>query len=255
MSEWAEKAKLLRFNEKRKVPHCTGDASAYISNGPRGVSLHCFRCGANAFEPHGRLSAADILRARQRDDAAREQPYPTVVPLREAPAQACSWVLKAFITPERATDTYGFGYDEKTERVVLPVLHDFEPTGLWAARATDGRSPKYLMGKGSAGSMWYAFRQGRPVVVVEDVLSAIRVYEAGYSSVSILGTSVPTGLGTLLGGRDVLAWLDADKAGRNGYVKLRKALSLYGVDPKRVRSDKDPKLHTRLQIQEKLSGS
>lgn len=260
MLDWKAHARTLRFGERRKVPHCTPDASAYISNGPRGVSLYCFRCGQPEFEGHGKLSAADILKYRRADEEARVVSYPDVVPLSQAPPQAQSWVVQAFITPERATDKYGFGYDPVTDRVVIPVLHNGVATGLWTARATDGRSPKYLMGKGSSGSMWY-YRQplhsdrGSVLCIVEDVLSAIRVYEAGFSAVCILGTSVPTGLGSLVLGYDVRVWTDNDTAGRNGYVKLRKALSVYGIEPKRIQSDRDPKKHTRTQIQEKISGS
>lgn len=260
MSNWQDQARLLKFGQKRKVKHCGTEPSAYISNGPKGLSLYCFRCSTPEFEPHGRLSAADILQYRAKDDEAQAQPYPEVVALDQAPAQAQAWLLKAFITPERASDRYGIGYDAKTERVVLPILHNLRPSGLWTARAVDGRSPKYLMGRGSSGSMWY-YRQplhsdrGSVLCIVEDVLSAIRVYEAGFSAVCILGTSVPTGLGSLILGYDVRVWTDNDTAGRNAWVKLRKALSLYGIEPQRIQSDRDPKLHTRVQIQEKLSGS
>lgn len=262
MSDWIKLAKTLRFGQRRKVKHCGTDVSAYCSNGPKGVSLHCFRCGADEFEPHGRLSAADILRYRQQDEAARSSAYPATVSLADAPSAAQLWTLKAFIPPERATSKYGFGYDGKTDRVVVPILHDGEPTGVWTARALDGRTPKYLMPFGSAGSMWYDTRRSGTIVICEDILSAARCAEAGYGAAAILGTAVGVHhlqtLEAAVKDREfllhVLGWFDADKAGRDAWVKLRAACGVLGLSPIRVQSDKDPKLHTRKQIQEKVNG-
>jgi DNA primase len=46
----------------------------------------------------------------------------------------------------------------------------------------------------------------------------------------------------------VIGWFDGDKAGRNGFVKLRKALSPFGVEPKRISTPKDPKTYSRAAI-------
>ena len=261
MSEWANRARLLRFGERRKVAHCTKDPSAYISNSPKGVYLHCFRCGGTDFEPHGRLSAADILRYREADDsAANLTTAPVTVPLQDAPPQAQIWPLKAFITPERATEQYGFGWDERTQRVVVPVLQNGVDTGVWTARSVDGRTPKYLMPKGSAGSVWFHSVPGKPLVLCEDVLSAIRIYEAGYGAAAILGTSagVPQlqRLAPMVESegvrRPLLALFDNDAAGRKAWVQLRKSCGVLGLTPERVQSDKDPKAYSRKQIQEIL---
>lgn len=261
MSDWIKLAKTLRFGQRRKVAHCGTDVSAYCSNGPNGVSLHCFRCGGDEFEPHGRLSAADILRYRQADEAVVQSAYPDTVGPSDWPDTASAWVLKSFITPERAASKYGFGYSIRTDRVVVPVLHDGVATGVWTARALDGRTPKYLMPFGSAGSMWYDTRRSGTVVICEDILSAARCAEAGYGAAAILGTAVGVQhLQTLEASvkehkflLHVLGWFDADKAGRDAWVKLRSACGVLGLSPIRVQSDKDPKLHTRKQIQEIVS--
>ena len=227
------------------------------------MHLHCFRCGDTDYEPHGRLSAADILRYREADDsAANLTTAPATVPLQDAPPQAQIWPLKAFIPPERATEKYGFGWDERTQRVVVPVLHNGVHTGVWTARSVDGRTPKYLMPRGSVGSTWYDTRHGSEVVVCEDVLSAARCAEAGYSSAAVLGTSVGVQQLQRITAAvkepqfpiRILGWFDADAAGRKAWVQLRKSCGVLGLNPIRVQSDKDPKLHTRKQIQEILSG-
>jgi len=261
-TEWQEKAKLLQFGQKRKIPHCTPDASAYISNSPRGVSIHCFRCGENDFKSHGRLSASYFLAMRQADEEEAAQAYPDVEPLygEGVPVQAHLWVLRAGLTPERATDEYGFGWSDRSKRVVVPILHNGTPTGMWTARATDERKPKYLMPKGTAGASWYdthGLRRDRDacVVVVEDVLSAIRVAEAGHGALAVLGTSVGPTQANLIADYPVVGWFDGDKAGRDGFVKLRKALGPYGVTPARVQSEQDPKLYSLQQINQYIEDA
>ena len=249
--EWQEKARQLTLGQKRKIPHCNTDASAYISNNAKGVSLHCFRCGENKFEPHRRLSASELLAMRSVDKEEAERPYPDVVELYAdgVPSSAHVWLLKAGLTPERATDEYGIAWSPRSSRVVVPILHNGEPTGQWTGRAVDGRKPKYLMPRGSVGSYWYGLRGDRAsCVVVEDVLSAIRVYEAGYSSMAVLGTTISLGAATILSRTSVIGWFDGDKAGRDGYVKLRKALGPFGIKPKRVQTERDPKTYSRKAI-------
>jgi hypothetical protein len=208
--------------------------------------------GESEFEPHGRLSAHDILEMRKHDEAEVTAPYPTVVPLdsEEVPSWARLFTLRAGITPERATQLYGVSWSAKSSRVVIPILHNGNPTGQWAGRADSGRKPKYLMPGGSVGAMWYKLGddRGTPVIVVEDVLSAIRCTEAGYDALAVLGTSVSQQQAVMLDGREVMGWFDGDAAGRNGYVKLRKALGPFGIEPKRIQTDMDPKRYGLDQI-------
>lgn len=185
------------------------------------------------------------------DEEEAERKYPEVVALYDdvVPTSAHVWVLKAGLTPERATDEYGIAWSPRSSRVIVPILHNGEPTGQWTGRAVDGRKPKYLMPRGSVGAYWYGLRGDRaPCVVVEDVLSAIRVYEAGYSSMAVLGTTISLWAATTLARSSVIGWFDGDKAGRDGYVKLRKALGPFGIEPKRVQTERDPKTYSRRAI-------
>lgn len=213
--------------------------------------MHCFRCGENLFEPHGRLSASELLAMRAVDEEEAGRPYPDVCELYAygVPSAAHVWVLKAGITPERASEQYGFGYSDRTSRVILPVLHNGEPTGQWTGRAVDGRKPKYLMPRGSVGACWYRLLGDRtPCVVVEDILSAIRVSEAGYSSMAVLGTSLSASLIAKMDDRPILGWFDNDAGGRKGWVSLRKACAPFGIDPSRITSERDPKTYNRSEI-------
>lgn len=196
------------------------------------------------------------MRRKEEEELAR--PYPTVVPLYDdtVPTEALVWVLKAGITPERATDEYGFGWSENLQRVVVPILHNGEVTGQYTARSLTPGRPKYVMPKGSVGAAWYAgLYRFRKTVVVEDVLSAIRISEAGYGSYAVLGTAVGRGHGTDLANSKVYGWFDGDRAGRDGWVKLRKALGLYGVDPTRVQTEEDPKAYSLADIRKHIEDA
>lgn len=257
MQSWQERAKLLRLGDKRKVPHCAPDPSAYISNGVGGVRLHCFRCGANEYEAHDRLSLADVLAMRRAtDEAIHSRSRPVGVPYKDAPNHALLWSLKAGIIPEDASDNYGFTYSETLDRIVVPILQNgVDAHGLWTARAASSQRPKYIMPKGATGTLWYDTRQSSDsIVIVEDILSAIKISKAGYVSCAVLGTSIPWELGRLCDNRRVVGWFDPDKAGREGYVKLRKALGPFGISPVKVTSERDPKLHQKHEIQSILKG-
>lgn len=255
---WKEQARALGFRQRRKVKHCGTDASAYISNSPRGIRLYCFRCQESEFLPHPPLSAADVLAMRRRDQEEARAVYPEVIRLDDpdTPPAAQVWVLKAGLTPERASSAYSFGWSKNTARVIVPVLQNGRPTGLWTGRAVDGRKPKYLMPRGCTGASWYNLRQLHGVcVVVEDILSAIKVVESGFNAMAVLGTTVGPTQAALLADYPVIGWFDADRAGRKGYIKLRRALGLFGVEPGRIETSKDPKAYSREAIKQYIKDA
>ena len=90
---------------------------------------------------------------------------------------------------------------------------------------------------------------------MEDILSAIRVYEAGFTTLAVLGTTIPLPVATLVSASRVIGWFDGDKAGRAGFVKLRKALGPFGVEPKRVQTTRDPKTYNRTEIIQKVEDA
>ena len=138
---WKDHAKRLAFDQRRKVIHCSTEPSAYISNSTAGLSLYCFRCGEREFVPHGKLSAHDILEMRNRDEEEARQPYPTCTELYAdgVPSSAHLWVLQAGLTPERATDEYGFGWENIGR--ALSALHDVVEAGGRIAIVADVTPP------------------------------------------------------------------------------------------------------------------
>ena len=247
---WKDQARKLRFGQKIKIPCCSSDPSTYISNSKYGLRLGpCFRCGHTDFEPHKGLTIAERLEMRKASDELKGMQYrPATVSIAEGPQEAWLWCLQAGLSPEEATAQYGFGWSEKTQRVIVPIMQDMRDTGAFIARAVDKRTkPKYVASATAKGKYWYAGTG--PTVIVEDVLSAICVHRAGYRAVSAMGThfspellDIATRTGTLV------AWLDDDLAGKKAYRYLRKQIGLWGVNFYRVQSNRDPKLHSADEI-------
>ena len=239
--DWQTMAKALPYGQSRKVQHCGSSPAARINHSNAGINLHCFRCGEQEFIPHGPRSAAEILAARQ---ATQELKEARSIPSRclglteeGVPSEALLWVLRAGLTPERATDEYGFKYDPKTRRVCVPLV------GGFLARAVFKDSPKYIRAGAMDQTVYeLAVGAGTTGIVVEDILSAIKVANAGFSSLAILGTSISAEVSVALGRyKHLVCWTDADKAGDAAWLKLRKRMSLYDIKLSRIRTAADPK--------------
>jgi len=240
--DWQVLAKSLPIGQKRKIPCCGADATSYVSQDHKGIRMGpCFRCGDKRYIPHGPRSVAEVLAARK---ALEETVELRSIPKRciklsdpETPSQAVLWVLQSGLSPETAEDTYGIRYDPKTRRVCIPI-----PDGF-LARAVHGERPKYIKAGASRTEMYKLItEEGKPVVLVEDILSAIAVNRAGYNSIAALGTAITPTIAADLGTHPVT---DADKAGDQAWVKLRRRMGLYPCELHRVRTELDPKnIHT-----------
>jgi hypothetical protein len=252
--DWQAIAKLLPYDKSSRIVHCGKTKDAMVSHNNSGVSLFCFKCGANEFVGHGPRSAAEILAARQATVSlteARSMPS-RVMPLThdECPSTALLWPLKTGLTPEVSSEVYGMRYDPLTRRVCIPL------EGGFIARAVYDDKPKYIRSGSSIQKIWHMKRTGDMVVVTEDILSAIKVYRAGYSSIAVLGTNIsPTTAAAIGEYPSVVCWTDADKAGDKAWVQLRQRLSLYDLELRRIRTEEDPKNITLSGIKSLLEST
>lgn len=242
-ADWKQAARQLRNGESRKISCCGKDRSAYISNTTQGLRIGpCMRCGFKDFEPHGERSVADILASRRLPAPSRVASIPaSATPLytSSVPSYARLFVLRAFFTPEEASDAHGFRYDPETRRVLVPI-----PSGYLSRRVDPGdrTSPKWIKYGASDVSFSLLGRRGGAVVVVEDIISGMAIDRAGTDALVILGTSPTDGACAALSRYSrVHCWTDGDKAGDAAYRKLRSRLGLYGLEVERIRTDEDPK--------------
>lgn len=261
--DWRDVARSLPAGRKARVACCRADASAIVSNGPRGLSLWCFRCDRSEFEPHGVRSIAEVLQARRADAELRRGPVALpadAVPVTEGPAAAHVWLARGGLRPDRAAHL-GFVWSERHSRVFIPV-HDRKGVvvGLQGRSLDPDRQPPKYLNIGGEDAVYLAGRGERvhagdvgPVVLTEDVLSAINVSKVARSA-CLLGTKAsPAKLNALLAeGNDFITWLDPDPPGQRGARKVGKALRLLGATVRNVVSEKDPKEYSRRQIEEIL---
>jgi hypothetical protein len=238
--EWQSMAKVLPYDSSRRYKHCGSTKDAMISHSSTGVNLFCFKCGANEFVGHGPRSAAEILAARRATESLTEATTMPrrVIPLTdvECPSIALLWPLKTGLTPEVASEVYGMRYDPVTRRVCIPL------EGGFLARAVYEDKPKYIRSGSAIQKIWHMQVDSDMVVITEDILSAIKVYRAGFSSIAVLGTNIsPTTAASIGAYPSVVCWTDADKAGDKAWVQLRQRLSLYDIKLRRIRTEEDPK--------------
>lgn len=234
---------------------CGNGPSTYVSNSPKGISIGpCFRCGHKEWVPHGPISAKQLLAWRRADDAVRGmRTTPVTVGQSEWPDNLLVWLGQAGISPSTA-ESSGIAYAPSLDRAIIPVVQDGVARGF-IARAVDpgsgaAKRPKYIRSADAHGAVWLG-GGGSTLVVVEDVLSAMRVQAAGFRAMAAMGTAIDgTVLDAALRGCDTaVGWLDPDAAGRKGWVTLRGAMSLHDVKLVRVLSERDPKRHSRAEIE------
>jgi DNA primase len=167
-----------------------------------------------------------------------------------APEQALVWLLKGGLTPELAEHRHGIMWHDASKRLLLPVRDcTLKDAGL-LARAVNGERPKYKMIQGKPTLHFPVLPTQKIMVLTEDMLSAIAVASSGYDSAALLGTSI-NGIDTAIltqAADTIVSFTDPDKAGRDAYVKMRKAFAVHGCKLVRATAERDPKYLSRDQI-------
>lgn len=258
---WLSKAQALPEGRRARVGHDCGPGTCMIvSHDAEGWRAYCFRCGESAFKPAPAPSLAE-RQARQAarrsaDEAIRSDPVlpsPPNFDPRSWPLQERCWLYKAGLTNDQIM-ALGFYYHEPSERVILPVFEDGKLV-YFQARSVTG-VPKYLNPTIDRGSVVPKYGTSGPVVLTEDILSAVRVGQVAQGW-CLLGVVLDTKVLYQLQQQDqpVLVWLDPDwdRPGRPGQAaaaEVCRTLALAGIPHANIISDKDPKLHSRAQITE-----
>jgi hypothetical protein len=221
----------------------------YITERDGTALFYCQHCG---------YSGSILLSRKQRREA---KAMPTrgkacslpkdFIQLQDAPKEAIEMVTQWGITIQDAK-SYGIGYSKALNRLILPCYREGE-LAYYQARLLSGIGPnnsstasaKYLSyGNKGEGYMWNKNGSGT-LVIVEDMLSAIKLATLGVDSLALLTTSISKVLlATILAYKycEYVVWLDADNTGvkRKGR-ELQRELGLLAqvslielTDPKRI---------------------
>ena len=257
--EWLPTAKALPCGGKVKMQCCGSTPSMLVSHRENGYSCYCFRCeepSSHDFVSHGTRSIGEIQRhKRELQEAKGKPPHLPFDAVWTIPV-AYAWFLKFGISLVEATSR-GFMWSEFFNRVVVPIYNrdavTLDAVHLRAVRPDD--KPKWLnMGRPSPDAMYWArnsLDRNDILVVVEDLISAIKVSLAGYSAVAILGSDITdTQVQRIIAASDtIVVWFDNDPAGHKGAKHAMKQLFMQGCRLVcQVKSEADPKTYNREQI-------
>lgn len=250
--EVAESYKTAPVGTKLRVQCCGQDKSLMLSRELQGVKYKCFRCSEYGYIPV-QPSMQELLQDRQAVLAYESNPDLVLPDLNyDFPSHAVVWLSKASITPRLWKEK--IFWSPSIKRVVMPLYWE----GVLEAVCTRDTSvprprPKYFV-KYKENFCSPVYGEGTGLVVVEDVLSAIRVADSGYRSMCILGTHVNSAvLNRIVQFKcPVHVWLDGDKAGVQGRLNLIRVLKLMGAEVHAIKTSKDPKLYSKQVIQELL---
>jgi len=262
MDDWLSLAKQLPLGQSVRVQCCNKNTTCILSSDIQGYRKHCFRCNDTQFKPRGQLSAKEALQRKRdlmcriRADGCLSLPEDYTV---DIPEHAASWFLKYGISSTSAV-YHDIGYSPKLDRIVLPVYEGADLVAMQMRAVSSGQQPKYLNPNGpkTSEALFYTGKRLddgiKPIVVTEDILSAIKISLAGTPAASIMGTTCTDGKAFKIAQKaeQVIVWLDGDQAGRSGARKAVRKLSLYTDDIRVIHTEKDPKEYNRDEIREIL---
>ena len=175
---------------------------------------------------------------------------------RSIPSTGKVWLYKYGLT-DSLISKMGIGYSEKYNRLILPCYQDEDLIyyqGRYLGNYKKDGTAKYISCTKKGNFHWtFNPHQSNIGVLVEDMLSAIKVGLAGYAGIALFGSYIKEKtVSNIAGSYDQLAiWLDPDKMGYA--AKSKKRLTSLGYNVVAVlTADKDPKDFNSEEIQKFL---
>lgn len=225
---------MSQFIGHKPCPKCgSKDNLAEYSN-----NYFCFGC--NYYKSKDDIES---LRSRwqHKQEQTKQVAQSIVHTIQELPRKAVQWLLKYDISSE---DAVKYGIEWSPLHKVLVLIKN---KNYWQGR-NFSVGPKY---KSQGQKPLCIYGKGDKLVLVEDVLSAIKVarlrYE-GYCALPLLGSSVSTQLEDMLTKikKPVTIWLDRDKA--KVAIKIKNRLKSRGIDVSVTITPNDPKEYSKGEI-------
>tara|TARA_R100000781_G_scaffold71103_2_gene44552 strand:- start:3796 stop:4491 length:696 start_codon:yes stop_codon:yes gene_type:complete len=231
---------MSQFIKLGPCPHCgSRDNRAEYTNG-----FWCFGC--SKYE-----SKDDTKSIRQRvfnKDISKDINNDIISTTQEIPMKAMQWLLKYNITLDEIK-RYGIKWEPIRKLLVL-----IERKNYWQGRNFGFGKIKYMS---SGNKPLTIYGKGDKLLVVEDVLSAIkiaRLRQEGYCATPLLGSSMNKQAEQQLLKRyeNISVWLDRDKA--KNAIRIRNRLRSLGVSSRAIITPLDPKEYNRTEILEWLKS-
>lgn len=227
-----------------------------VTRTPKGWTYKCFKCGLKGFRYHRGRSPRQVTEFLKQLKQGKPGIILEQVRLpkdftTKLPAIGTLW-LSGYDITEEDTKRFGFGYSPWYDRLIMPVYDEDGELIYWQGRnlgKVTEQHPKYLNVR---TPKLFGFKINQPdnevLVIVEDILSAIRVSRASVSTLALLGSDVWDNLIDYAKQfKQVVLWLDPDK--RVAMIRFSRRLSSFGVNCRTVlTADKDPKDYNTNQI-------
>jgi DNA-directed RNA polymerase subunit RPC12/RpoP len=248
-----------------------------------GYYMHCFRCGYKGWvgnklkspiEMQAQLKAMEKTKQFETHDVI-SLPH-DCVPMTTAREGHVPWVAYQWgWTSEldgNDMEVHEFQWSPSYQRVIVPI-YEWSMVGKvmvrklvgWVGREVLCRNKKvrenrgiakYITRKSSEYDRIF-FHAPHPTsdtyVLVEDILSAIRVSKAAkVNAIALLTTSVPTKVLVKLRKKKVIIWLDFDVL--DATMKYFRKANALSIDARYIRTTKDPKGYTDQRISSYING-
>tara|TARA_R110002020_G_scaffold36419_2_gene109500 strand:+ start:4629 stop:5420 length:792 start_codon:yes stop_codon:yes gene_type:complete len=256
---WLTIAQTLPTNQSQRANcECGSGNTLIINHNPKCYSAHCFRCDRNEYHDKGIQTLEQLAELRKLNEEAQNyKPAEVTLPedfTTEIPLEGRLWLYEGGLTPT-TWKAHGIGYSPKLKRVVLPVYNEGKLVWLQCRSLIKGQKPKYLQPSLERSTITFHHApEGADksvAVVVEDILSAIRVGKF-VPTYSLLGTKITDGQVNQLAQHDkVITWMDNDTAGKSGSRAIRRSVGLL-ADVANILTETDPKTLSDQRIKEEL---
>lgn len=241
---------------------CDGkDKALVITRFDRGWLWKCHRCQEKGVRFADNLSPSDYQKWQQTPKPTRNRTENQIqLPAdftHNIPSQGLAWLYKYRLTDQNILK-WKIGYSPMLKRVIMPVYNKGELV-YWQGRTltTPNKrdNPKYInVMKSTRDSIYFWNLRGTDrIVLVEDILSAIRVGKI-CSSIGLLYAYVPDDLVFQCSSKykDVILWLDWDKNDRV-FDRVKRYRTL-GLPVKSIMTKNDPKAYSDAFINEQIYG-
>ncbi len=257
----------MELNHGYRFPHTCSekrDRPLVVTRTLEGWKWFCHRCDEKGMKFLQGLAPSEWLKFNQAP-GEHEQAYVDKIELppdttSEIPPAGLAWLYKAGLE-DIDIKRFNFGFSPTLQRVILPVYKRVAQGNnklvYYQARYLQKPSekhPKYINVRAKSRENIYFHAdhlQEETVVLVEDILSAIRVGNH-LPTLGLLYAYVPDDLIYSLSRAysQIILWLDPDKHGRM-MDRVRTYRSM-GLNVVMIRSGEDPKFYTDDEIAEKL---
>ena len=204
--------------------------------------FYCFGC-----QYHKLKNDLNTLRKRyERSSMSNNIVNASIQTTPDLPRNAMKWLLSYGISLEEIAQ-HKLEWCEQNGTLVLLNTGTY-----WQGRSFKQYGPKY-MSHGYKPLTIYG--EGDTIILVEDILSAIKVSRvAGYCSAPLLGSSLSTDFEDKITKqfKSVYVWLDRDKA--KNAIRIKNKLKGLGITSRVVITPSDPKEYTTKEIEQWLKN-